>query len=71
MHTIILAALIAATIQAPIPATTPGYDRPTASNGHEHVVYWTSFFDGMDIDPQVAADAKNVDDLHTKPKPKK
>lgn len=55
----------------PHQATTPGYDRPTASNGHQHVVYWSSIFDDMDIDPQVAADAKSIDDLHMKAKARK
>ncbi len=56
----------------PTAATTPGYDRPAPnkhqSNGHQHVVYWSDFFDRFDFDPQTAADASSVDELTMKPK---
>ena len=57
-------------------APNPGYDRPDADNhqtdGHQHVVYWSDYFDRMfSFDPQTAADATTVDDIKDKPKPGK
>lgn len=55
-----------------ITTATPGYDRPAPTNhqsdGHQHVVYWSDFFDGFDFDPQTAADARNLGELTMKAK---
>ena len=49
---------------------TPGYDRPapnsTQSDGHQHVVYWSNYFDQFNVTPQIAADAYSVYDLPKK-----
>lgn len=57
-------------------APIAGYDRPDAGNrqtdGHQHVVYWSDYFDRMfSFDPQTAADAATVDEIKDKPKPGK
>jgi hypothetical protein len=50
---------------------TPGYDRPDPTtqhqpDGHQHVVYWTDWFDNLSVDTQVQADAYRVEDLKSR-----
>ncbi len=53
-----------------------GYDRPAAGNrqtdGRQHVVYWSDYFDRMfSFDPQTAADATTIGEIRDKPKQSK
>jgi hypothetical protein len=61
MKTLILTAFAALTIGSAALASDLGYDRPgpenTQKDGHEHVVYWSSFYDHLSFDVQDAADA--------------
>lgn len=48
-------------------AATPGYDRPgpeqRQADGHQHLVYWATFFDGMSVEMQDLADAQRTDQM--------
>ena len=48
-------------------ASTPGYDRPGPEqkqpDGHQHLVYWATFFDGMSAEMQDLADASSTDQI--------
>lgn len=67
MKTVIIAAALAlGTVAANAQTTTPGYDRPSTSREHQHVVYWNDSMDHYSMSMQTTADAYSTEDLHDK-----
>ena len=66
LKTALLAAALTLAAAAVHAQTTLGYDRPSSTPQHQHVVYWNDSMNHYDMDVQVAADAYSSNDIYDK-----
>jgi len=69
--TIIAALLVLSAMGTATAQTTPErYDRPSTNNhqsdGHQHLVYWSDFFDHMSVSIQSLADCHSTEEMVSK-----